>query len=56
VPGQALPGAPPLASGTGKVVVTAIFADHPFSLAEARGADVEEIDLVMEKAPGPAGE
>jgi hypothetical protein len=56
VPGQALPGVPPLAAGTGKVIVTAIFADHPFSLSEARGADVEEIDLVMEKEPGPAGE
>jgi hypothetical protein len=56
VPGQVLPGGRPLTAGTGKVIVTAIFADHPFSLAEARGADAEEIDLVMEKEPGPAAE
>ncbi len=47
-PGEALPVQPTLAPGAGKVVVTAVFADHPFSL-EARGADAEEIDLVMEK-------
>ncbi|HEV3032520.1 MAG TPA: hypothetical protein VG319_12820 [Polyangia bacterium] len=47
-PGEALPVQPTLAPGAGKVVVTAVFADHPFSI-EARGADAEEIDLVMEK-------
>jgi hypothetical protein len=48
-PGEALPIAPTVASGAGKVVVTAIFADHPFTLENARGGDTEEIDLVMEK-------
>jgi hypothetical protein len=47
-PGEALPVAPVLGPGGGKVVVTAVFADHPFT-ADARGGDVEEIDLVMEK-------
>jgi hypothetical protein len=48
-PGEALPIEPVLAPGAGKVVVTAVFADHAFSLDGARGADTEEIDLVMEK-------
>lgn len=48
-PGEALPIAPTLAAGTGKVVVTAVFADHAFTLDGARGEDTEEIDLVMEK-------
>jgi hypothetical protein len=48
-PGEALPVAPPLVAGLGKVIVTAIFADHPFALEGARDADTEEIDLVMEK-------
>jgi hypothetical protein len=55
-PGQKLPIAPVLGPGTGKVIVTAIFADHPFPLSEARGEGNEEIDLVMEKEPRPAGE
>ena len=48
-PGEALPAAPALAAGAGKVVVTAVFADHPFSLDGARAADTEVVDLVMEK-------
>ena len=48
LPGQALPSPPAIAPGAGKVVVTAVFADHAFSLT-ALGADTEEIDLVMEK-------
>jgi hypothetical protein len=48
-PGQALPVSPTLGPSPGKVVVTAIFADHPFALEGARGADTEEIDLVMQK-------
>lgn len=48
-PGLALPVTPTIAPGAGKVVVTAVFADHPFSLDGARGADTEDIDLVMEK-------
>jgi hypothetical protein len=48
-PGETLPVSPTLGSAPGKVVVTAIFADHPFELDGARGADTEEIDLVMEK-------
>jgi hypothetical protein len=51
-PGDALPAPPVIAAGPGKVVVTAIFADHPFTLEDAeRNAanDVETIDLVMEK-------
>jgi hypothetical protein len=47
--GETLPVAPTLGPSPGKVVVTAIFADHPFELEGARGADTEEIDLVMEK-------
>jgi hypothetical protein len=51
-PGAALPAPPVIAAGAGKVIVTAIFADHPFTLDEARknaANDVETIDLVMEK-------
>ena len=48
-PGEALPVAPVLGPGAGKVVVTAVFADHAFSLDGAHGGDAEEIDLVMEK-------
>ncbi|MDB4983014.1 MAG: hypothetical protein JWM82_3766 [Myxococcales bacterium] len=51
-PGDALPAPPVITAGTGKVIVTAIFADHPFTLEDARkdvGTDVETIDLVMEK-------
>ena len=48
-PREVLPVAPVLGQGAGKVVVTAVFADHPFSLDGARGGDTEEIDLVMEK-------
>jgi hypothetical protein len=48
-PGETLPGMPVLAPGVGKVIVTAVFADHPFSLDAAGGGDTEEIDLVMEK-------
>jgi hypothetical protein len=48
-PGLVLPVTPTLAPGGGKVVVTAVFADHAFSLEAARGADTEVIDLVMEK-------
>jgi hypothetical protein len=55
-PGEALPAAPTLGPGAGKVVVTAIFADHPFTLDGARGSDTEEIDLVMEKEARAAGE
>jgi hypothetical protein len=47
-PGETLPVARVLGPGAGKVIVTAVFADHPFTV-EARGADAEEIDLVMEK-------
>ncbi|HVU51057.1 MAG TPA: hypothetical protein VHL80_10250 [Polyangia bacterium] len=47
-PGETLPVAPVLGPGAGKVVVTAVFADHAFSV-DARGGDTEEIDLVMEK-------
>lgn len=47
-PGETLPVAPVLGPGAGKVIVTAVFADHAFSV-DARGADAEEIDLVMEK-------
>jgi hypothetical protein len=55
-PGQDLQIAPVLGPGTGKVIVTAIFADHPFTLDGARGADSEQIDLVMEKEARAAGE
>lgn len=48
-PGEALPVAPVLGPGAGKVVVTAVFADHAFSVDGARAGDTEEIDLVMEK-------
>ena len=48
-PGEALPVTPVLAPGAGKVVVTAVFADHPFALEGARAADTEVVDLVMEK-------
>jgi hypothetical protein len=53
-PGDVLPVAPVVAAGGGKVIVTAIFADHPFALDEVRAADdrardEEEIDLVIEK-------
>jgi hypothetical protein len=48
-PGETLPVAPVVAPGAGKVVVTAVFADHAFALDGARGGDTEEIDLVMEK-------
>jgi hypothetical protein len=48
-PGEKLPVAPVLGPGAGKVIVTAVFADHAFSLDDARGGDTEEIDLVMEK-------
>jgi hypothetical protein len=48
-PGEPLPVTPVLTPGTGKVVVTAVFADHPFSLDAAGGGDTEVIDLVMEK-------
>jgi hypothetical protein len=55
-PGEALPAAPTLGPAPGKIVVTAIFADHPFTLEGARGGDTEEIDLVMEKETRPAAE
>jgi hypothetical protein len=51
-PGAALPAPPAIAAGAGKVIVTAIFADHPFTLEDARknaANDVETIDLVLEK-------
>ena len=52
-PGDVLPIGPTLAPGAGKVIVTAVFADHPFSLPFAADAapasDLEEIDVVMEK-------
>jgi hypothetical protein len=48
-PGEVLPVTPVLGPGAGKVVVTAVFADHPFSLDVAGGGDTEVIDLVMEK-------
>jgi hypothetical protein len=48
-PGEALAAAPVIAPGAGKVVVTAVFADHAFSLDGARGDDTEVVDLVMEK-------
>jgi hypothetical protein len=48
-PGEALPAVPVIAAGTGKVVVTAVFADHAFALEGARGDDTEVIDFVMEK-------
>jgi hypothetical protein len=48
-PGEALPVTPVLAAGAGKVVVTAVFADHAFSVDDARAGEAEEIDLVMEK-------
>jgi hypothetical protein len=47
-PGQTLPVARVLLPGAGKVIVTAVFADHAFSV-DTRGGDAEEIDLVMEK-------
>jgi hypothetical protein len=47
-PAEALPVAPTIAPGVGKVVVTAVFAEHAFAL-DARGDDTEEIDLVMAK-------
>jgi hypothetical protein len=53
-PGEILPTAPPLSPARGKVVVTAVFADHPFSLDDLGGdgthGDLEEIDVVMEKS------
>lgn len=52
-PGQTLPIAPSLGPGAGKVVVTAVFADHPFALDAARGEDSEEIDVVIEKEATP---
>jgi hypothetical protein len=52
-PGEALPVSVALGPSPGKVVVTAIFADHTFSLPDARGAGTEEIDVVTEKV-GPA--
>jgi hypothetical protein len=48
-PGEALPVAPTIGAGAGKVIVTAVFADHAFTLDGARGDDTEQIDLVMEK-------
>jgi hypothetical protein len=52
-PGEALPITVALGPSPGKVVVTAIFADHAFLLSDARGAGTEEIDVVTEKAePG----
>jgi hypothetical protein len=48
-PGEKLPARHVVTPGAGKVVVTAVFADHPFPLDGARGDDVEEIDRVMEK-------
>jgi hypothetical protein len=48
-PGETLPVSSTMAPGTGKVVVTAVFADHTFTLDGARGDDTEVIDLVMEK-------
>ncbi|HVZ71104.1 MAG TPA: hypothetical protein VHJ20_01910 [Polyangia bacterium] len=47
-PGETLPATPIVGAGAGKVVVTAIFADHPFAL-DGDHADTEEVDLVMEK-------
>jgi hypothetical protein len=52
-PKQTLPVAPALGPGAGKVVVTAVFADHPFALDVARGEDSEEIDVVIEKEATP---
>jgi hypothetical protein len=52
-PKQTLPIAPALGPGAGKVVVTAVFADQPFTLDAARGEDSEEIDVVIEKEPRP---
>jgi hypothetical protein len=48
-PGDVLPFEPVIAPGAGKVVVTAIFSDHAFSLDGPRASDVEEIDVVTEK-------
>jgi hypothetical protein len=48
-PGEALPAAPTVGPGAGKVVVTAVFAEHPFVLAGAPPEDAEVIDFVMEK-------
>ena len=48
-PGEALPVAPTIAAGAGKVIVTAVFADHAFALEGARGDDTEVVDFVMEK-------
>ena len=48
-PGEALPAATTLGPGAGKVVVTAVFADHAFSLDGARADDTEQVDLVLEK-------
>jgi hypothetical protein len=52
-PKQTLPVAPALGPGAGKVVVTAVFADHPFDVETARGEDFEEIDVVIEKETPP---
>jgi hypothetical protein len=48
-PGAALPVTPTIAAGAGKVVVTAVFADHAFALDGARGDDTEVVDFVIEK-------
>jgi hypothetical protein len=55
-PGEELPVAPTIGPAPGKVVVTAIFADQPFALADAGAGDTEVIYLVMEKEPAGAGE
>lgn len=52
-PRETLPIAPTLGADVGKVVVTALFADHAFSLEGARAAGAEEIDVVIEKEPTP---
>jgi hypothetical protein len=48
-PRETLPATPTISASAGKVVVTAVFADHAFALDGARGGDTEVIDLVMEK-------
>jgi hypothetical protein len=48
-PRQALPGAHVVAAGAGKVVVSAVFSDHPFAVDGPPADDAEIIDVVMEK-------
>jgi hypothetical protein len=50
-PGQTLPVEPVLGAASGKTMVTAIFADHPFAAGGPPPSDSEVVTVSLETAP-----